>query len=42
LFEVKQLKARTHFPMYEAPDQMSADIDEFVGRVTGVGLAAAA
>jgi hypothetical protein len=41
-FEVKRLEARTHFPMYELPDQMAADIDEFVGRVAGAGLAAAA
>ena len=41
-FEVKRLKARTHFPMYEVPDQMAADIDEFVGRVSRGGLAAAA
>lgn len=41
-FEVKRLDARAHFPMYELPDEMAADIDEFVGRVARAGLAAAA
>jgi hypothetical protein len=39
---VKRLDARTHFPMYELPDEMATDIDEFVGRVVRGGLAAAA
>lgn len=46
-FQVKKLQARSHFPMYEVPDQMAAAINRFVsstigapGGLTAQGLAA--
>jgi hypothetical protein len=36
-FEVKWLEALMHLPMYEVPEQMAADIDEFVARVQEPG-----
>ncbi|MBI4522874.1 MAG: alpha/beta hydrolase [Deltaproteobacteria bacterium] len=30
-FKVERLKARSHFPMFEVPDEMAAHIEQFVG-----------
>lgn len=39
--EPSPLEALTHLPMYEVPDSMAADIDEFVARFIRAEPAAA-